>query len=54
MTNYDDMKAQSILQISRISIEDEGSYRCISGNGLEEDLVKQVDLIIKGKIFGFF
>jgi len=42
------MKARSSLEIYSLETGDQGHYRCISGNGIENDLIKQVDLLIKG------
>jgi hypothetical protein len=46
---YDDeSKTRSILKIDSVTIDDQGRYRCVSGNGIEADLVKEVNLIVKG------
>lgn len=47
-TESKDNLNQSTLVINRIFLEDEGEYRCISGNGIDQDLIKQVTLTIKG------
>jgi hypothetical protein len=39
---------QSVYQIDDISLEDEGSYRCISENGIDKELIKEVYLTVKG------
>lgn len=39
------------LEINHVIFEDEGEYRCISGNGINHDLIKQVNLRIKGENF---
>lgn len=45
---YDSTKTRSTLIINSLELNDQGHYRCLAENGVENVLVKQVDLLIKG------
>jgi len=48
VTKSNDFKTRSVFKINPIMLVDQGTYRCISNNGLGSQLINEVHLKIKG------